>query len=373
MNIIRSILVILVSSFIAFCLAELSYRLFFGIKMESDPEFNLRTLLFQSGDNFLNIENFFTYHPEKIIRSASLISKQSPEDISDILIEYSAFLITNNAGLLMQKDVSKQDDVILIIGDSFTEGQGATPWFYDLEKVYQGPYKLVNLGILGTGPMQWELLAEHIVSKYQLNVRGIVINIIADDLIRSVWNFNDTQLACLRNTVCDYDFKGGILGFDFKVYDSDDKILKASLRRITNISLSDIREKESVINLETAKRFLKKSEIISLLYTFIKPYFISKVNLTPVNNLLSLERLVDLVSSNRSIIAINTKAYADIPFSEMNGPLGKALSSLESQNIIKVKWCNPGSSGFHIYDLHPNSIGYKKIANCVLESVNQFH
>ena len=39
------------------------------------------------------------------------------------------------------------------MGDSFTEGQGATPWFYELEKDFSGSViKPVNLGILGTGP-----------------------------------------------------------------------------------------------------------------------------------------------------------------------------------------------------------------------------
>ena len=67
-----SILIFFVSLSLSFFVAEYSYRL---IKEKiSEDEFTTRTMLFQNGENFKNIEDFFIYYPNKKIRSAFSIS-----------------------------------------------------------------------------------------------------------------------------------------------------------------------------------------------------------------------------------------------------------------------------------------------------------
>ena len=64
----------------------------------------------------------------------TLFTKEEIVSPNDIIIETDYNIETNNLGLVMKKDIYKNDRVLLVIGDSFTEGQGAEPWFYDLER-----------------------------------------------------------------------------------------------------------------------------------------------------------------------------------------------------------------------------------------------
>ena len=81
------------------------------------------------------------------------------------LIEYDYSIKTNNLGLVMKNNINNFDKVNLFLGDSFTEGQGALPWFYELEKGWNVKFKPINGGLLGTGPMQWFELAQYLKKK----------------------------------------------------------------------------------------------------------------------------------------------------------------------------------------------------------------
>lgn len=90
-------------------------------------------MLFQYGDNFRNEKGHFTYHANKNIRSVTLYSTERPSSMDEIAIEYDYTMVTNNAGLVMMEDIDMDKSHYYIVGDSFTEGQGAAPWFYPLE------------------------------------------------------------------------------------------------------------------------------------------------------------------------------------------------------------------------------------------------
>ena len=157
-NSLKALAIISLSTIISFFLVEYSYRY---IKDE-DPknDYNIRTMLFEAGDNFQNFNGYFKYFPNQEIRSTTLYSKSEPTSIDDLVIEYDYLIRTNNFGLVMKRDVSPNEHAIFVIGDSFTEGQGASPWFYELEDSYDANgAQIINLGILGTGPQQWENLA----------------------------------------------------------------------------------------------------------------------------------------------------------------------------------------------------------------------
>ena len=99
----------------------------------------------------------------------------------------------------MKQDVFPKKRAIFVVGDSFTEGQGASPWFYDLEDAYDAEgTQLINLGILGTGPQQWENLASSTRQQLGLDVVATVINIIPPAMRRPVWTFKERELNCLH-------------------------------------------------------------------------------------------------------------------------------------------------------------------------------
>ena len=58
--------------------------------------------------------------------------------------------------------------------------------------------KLVNLGILGTGPKQWNNLENFITSEFNLVIKGSVINIISSDMTRESWVFKKKRNYLLK-------------------------------------------------------------------------------------------------------------------------------------------------------------------------------
>lgn len=346
--------------FLTFLIAEYSYR--YAENWRSKIDF--RTMLFQKGDNFKNIQSFFLYHPNKEIRSVTLYSKKIPKNIKDIVLEYDYMIKTNNAGLVMSEKINNGDKVFLIIGDSFTEGQGADPWFYDFEKNSSLKIKPVNLGILGTGPIQWLELTNYIVKTYNLKVQGIIVNLILPDLDRGMWNFNKFQISCLKTAECPY--RGDFQGFDFEKhkYKNEEDLKKYILSRSFLPLPSHLNE--NIDEKSYTKKLLKKSKIYSELLAPLKYQYIDDDSVYQ-RNIAALEKLI-LISNHKIFInIINTKDHATIKMYEKNQTYKKFLKFLEKEKI-KYKWCWLNQDYFYKHDVHPNKIGYQHLSSCTLDA-----
>ena len=363
---IKDILRISFFSIIGFLLVEMVFRFVSDLNPLSENEFTRNSLLFQSGDNFLNIDNFFSYYPNKSIRISSIFYSQPLADLSDIRIEYDYTIETNNAGLVMKEDIFKGDDVILVMGDSFTEGQGAQSWFYDVEKLDQVPFKLVNLGQLGTGPQTWELVKDYLVLKYDLNIKGIIINLIIPDLTRDVWNFNDQQLKCLRFADCSYH--GGVMGFDFKRLNFDSEIATDFIDHVNEVDNKIAPHNQVAWQFEYFKDILRKSRSLVAIKSFLSLQLNPKISRKVDKNILALQRLFNSVGKNKRIILINTKPYSQSPLIEKKSNIFKRMvyAGIEEDHLV---WCNPTLAGFHPNDSHPNSHGYAKLKSCFINSI----
>jgi len=356
-----SIAAISISSIIAFIIVEYSYRQIKGTS--STNSYVNRTMLFDLGNNFKNQDGYFLYHPNEEIRSVTLYSKAQIDSIDDIVIEYDYLIKTNNAGLVMLNNLSLYESVFFIVGDSFTEGQGASPWFYDFEaSINISGSKLVNLGILGTGPQQWENLATAITKDFKLDVKGIVVNIIPADMVRSVWLFKERELDCLYNSSCNYNF--GFQGFDFNIYEDQKDIKLAVMERLVGSNYSNL-------DLYSLKQFLKKSLVISDIYTYlIERLWDHQIRLNQ-NALLALDKSVN---GNLYVNVLSQKNLNSSNFNEDYS--ARTLIGFLKKNNIDFKWCNIPSYGFHRYDSHPNSKGYRVVSRCTdeaLERVESVH
>lgn len=362
---IISIALIVFSSIIAFLILEFSYRSF--LKHQSQNYLSHRTIKYQVGENFLNRDDFFQYFPNKSIRVMALYSKSKPKTVEDITIEYDYVITTNNAGLVMKKNLFYKDKVVLIIGDSFTEGQGAIPWFYQLEEdFYHSNLKLVNLGIMGTGPMQWRKHLSSITEEFKLRVDTIVINIIPGDIIRRVWNFNDRELRCLSKANCDYNF--GIQGYNFHD-NSDYDDIKLHLLK----SLSKSKEEEFFNPdddyVTKAKAYLKKSRIILDIYTFLMNKIPSKSETVKMNEK-ALISIRDSIKGNFIVNVVSQKEINSTNFDRFK--FAKQLIKFLELNNINYNWCDIPLSGFHKYDRHPNVDGYKILKECNKNALDKF-
>ena len=351
-NSLKALAIISLSTIISFFLVEYSYRY---IK-DKDPksDYNIRTMLFEAGDNFQNFNGYFKYFPNQEIRSTTLYSKSEPTSIDDLVIEYDYLIRTNNFGLVMKRDVSPNEHAIFVIGDSFTEGQGASPWFYELEDSYDANgAQIINLGILGTGPQQWENLASSTTQQLGLEVVATVVNIIPDDMNRPVWTFKQRVLNCLHNASCDYVF--GFQGYNFVSKESNHDIKLSVLNSIINSP----NRFSSGSTFSSIKDFLKQSHVIVDLYNFFKPKPSSSALTDNEAALLSLN---EAVSRNLYVNVVSQKSINSINYSDHK--TAKRLIEFLNENQIKHKWCDIPVDGFHKNDGHPNAYGYNILREC---------
>lgn len=368
---------VLVSCLLGFLAVEGIFRLCSGMEEAfENPEPTdkpVRTMLFEAPRNFENKENFFVYAPNKRIRSATVYSTRHPQSLEDITVEYDSIIDTNNAGLVMHRDLRPGDDVTFVVGDSFTEGQGARSWFYDLEDSSKGGgTKLVNLGIMGTGPLQWLNLAKALVEDYHLRVRHVRINLILPDLFRRPWMFNAEQKACLSGAGCDYSSEFQGYSFDRRSGTMDDDLLRdvmAQLDRVQTPGEKGAAEKERRENvfLRRLKKWIGASRVVKTLRGVVH----DSSDTTIRDNMEAMKQLLDIGGESSSLMVIHTKAYRSDPNRERKTILGKQVDLWAKKHGVDISWCNPGLDGFHINDAHPNSKGYGEIRKCLFEAIER--
>lgn len=363
-NRLIALLIISLSTIISFFIVEYSYR--YIIDSDINNDFTNRTMLFESGDSFQNHDGYIKYFPNQEIRSLTLYTKSEPISIDDLVIEYDYLIRTNNFGLVMKRDVYPNQRAVFVIGDSFTEGQGASPWFYELEDSYDVTEpQIFNLGILGTGPQQWENLALSTSQQLGLDVVATVINIIPDDMTRRVWTFQERELNCLYHASCDYVY--GFQGYNFLPHESNDDIRHSVLNNLTNFPNSDLSNTRSS-NVRWIKDFFKKSRVIVDLYRYLHRSLIDTDD-AEQSNQDSLLALREAVSGNFYVNVISQKTINSSNYEDSE--VAKRLIDFLQSNQINFEWCNIPIDGFHSYDSHPNASGYEHVRACTTDALDE--
>ena len=80
-------------------------------------------MLYEQGEVFINSDKVVKYHPNKKILTKAFVYVND-----DFKEAYSYEIETNNFGLVQKNDLQEDVPSILILGDSFTEGQGEAAW-----------------------------------------------------------------------------------------------------------------------------------------------------------------------------------------------------------------------------------------------------
>ena len=188
-------LLIFPSVIIGILLVELFVRLFMPAMARSEgPSKNFnRVIFFDDRDSiFENHGDIFTFVAHDEIRNLTAILSDD-----DFTVEYDYRFRTNNLGLVQDADAAPGPDSLLLLGDSFTEGMGAEPWFRLVSpEIARLGYQPVNGGLLGTGWQQWLKLERYLAAE-NLRIRKLVVLFISDDYHRPVWNFTPGALRCL--------------------------------------------------------------------------------------------------------------------------------------------------------------------------------
>jgi len=314
-----------------------------------------RFMLFEEGDVFKNVESFFKYHSNK-----DILSKTFYKDADKWVEEYSYEISTNNFGLVQKNNLIKNKKSILFLGDSFVEGQGASSWVNNFDGLYKN-YQIINGGIIGTGPQQFELIENHIANKFI--IEKVVFFYIGDDIRRNVFNISNKTLLCLndyKKCVGNENFYGfplrkkdpiKFLNFLNKFRDSQknalpffDKVKIALKKKVNNLYIIKI-----PVNVLRQRFYKSDNEYI-------------KRNFNSINNL--------FLKYGNDIVFVQLKSKNEVLY-------GKEYNSFYTENFIKKITKNHFSCNFnnninYFYkiDMHPNKDGYNNLYQCVVRILN---
>lgn len=143
------------------------------------------------GTVFRDYGDIFTYAPHSDIR---IVTVAYSDDSFNT--EYDYHIHTNNFGLVQDNDIIPDKPSLLLLGDSFTEGVGAEPWFRLVSpEIYKLGYQAVNGGLGGSGFGSWLKLEQYLAAAH-IRIGKLVVLFISDDYHRPAWNVTPGELRC---------------------------------------------------------------------------------------------------------------------------------------------------------------------------------
>jgi hypothetical protein len=191
---IRSWLLIVPSMVVGVVAVEVLCDLFLPARYTNIATDTQRIVFFDGPSQLFQVhEDIFTYFPNSEIRNLTVFYWGN----NKYSIEYDYRFRTNNFGLVQDTDVLPDRDTLLVIGDSFTEGQGAEPWFDQVSpEITKLGYQGVNGGLMGTGFAQWEKLQQYLATQ-KFQIRKVLVVFISDDYRRPIAHLTPGVFQCL--------------------------------------------------------------------------------------------------------------------------------------------------------------------------------
>jgi hypothetical protein len=353
---IASWLLIIPSIFIGVLLFEIFSPLFLPWIRNTDTGMQRLIYFFDGPDTiFRDFGETFTYVPHSDIRVLTVSYSDS-----DFNIEYDYHIQTNNFGLVQDNDVIPERDSLLLLGDSFTEGVGAGPWFRLVSpEIYKLGYQPISGGIGGTGFSGWRKLEQYLTAA-DIRIRKLVVLFISDDYHRPVWNVRLGELRCFSDlSLCRVEE-----GVYFRYRLPPPEELSSWIARI-----------------RTGRVATLKARAKALLPATYRAYESLKLRLSP-----AMAREERREQESRAAIAEFIKAYGPENVAFIHLPQKEELASgpddlgLETRRSIEeaggklfdgFKLCRLTAADYHPNDQHPNSRGYAKIAACTITIINE--
>lgn len=358
-----SILVVIISLFLGLFAVECTYKIFFMDK--SFYKWGDRYMLFGQdggGTVFKNVGDIFTYSPNATIKSSTYYNIKN-----EWILEYEYLFRTNNLGLVQSNDVRGDVPSILLLGDSYTEGQGSPPWFELLNKNLKSDgQQYVNGGLLATGPSQW--LGLHNELSKKIKIKKIVAIGISPDYSRVVFNFPQKTLSCIEFPLScdgDEDFYGLPSKGQEKIY----------LEKLKSYRKNHYEDFQKLIN---ARKSLKQRLVEFMPASFlIYSAFKDSIGILPItdnhvrSNANAIRDLIGTYGDNFLFIHLPSKAEI---FSGQITPLGKKMKrdiqDFNGYYVDGFSMCKLNKEDFFKNDGHPNEGGYLKISQCVEKAIN---
>jgi hypothetical protein len=316
-----------------------------------------RRIVFFDGPSsiFRNLDDIFTYVPTSNILSRVIYFSEST-----FFTEYAYKFKTNNFGLVQDRDLVRGVKSILLLGDSFTEGQGAEPWFRQVApQIERFNYQPINGGLIGTGFLQWWEL-ERFLSANDIAVAKLIIIFISDDVPREKWNFTESMLDCLRSiSLC-----RGTENYLRLPPDSELAHWVARIRTVRESPEAGIKER---IKSALPATYAVYQFLLNFTRAPSPQIELAKKNVEPVVN-----KMVEKYG-RENVLFIQLPQREEVAgISLPDGLLvRKLIKDSGARYADGTSLCGLNRSDF-FGDRHPNKQGYDKIAKCVTQIIEPF-
>jgi hypothetical protein len=295
-------------------------------------------------------ESVWTYQPNTPIREVAVYAvpslfSQKPR----VIVEYDCLMKSNNLGFLQERDVSTDEAWTVVIGDSFTQGQGGCPWG-DRLQARRPDDPILNAGLQGTGFAQWARTLAYL-QQQGVRIKRILAIAISDDFKRETFNWPDEVLNCVDLDNCP------TVGLN----DTHSQLESRSRDRFT-------------------ERFGKISRFAQTrLYYHLNAYlykFVSNARqrVSTIVRGTETDEIADVHPDTGA--ALDWLKAQQVPVHVLMVPqrneigwLGTRADSRNAEaelkaHVMPYSWCDLSGADFMPHDGHPNRGGYDKLADC---------
>jgi hypothetical protein len=335
---------------------ELFYRLILASSASIDDKAMHRVVFLDGrGTIVQNHDEIFTYLPHNEIRNLTGFVYDRRYNI-----EYDYHFQTNNFGLVQADDIVPQRESFLFLGDSFTEGQGAEPWFRMASpQIDKLGYQPVNGGLMGTGFEQWVKLARYLAAE-KIDVRKALVLFISLDYDRPVWNFTADNFNCLVALPrCQID------GSYFYRLPSPEE-LPSWVEKIMTARAGAASRAPAIRRSWLGSRAAMLLPATYQVYTYFRSQLVEQQSHDAVAELIRMYGAENI-------------AFMHLPQKDELGygpnSLGlKARHSIEKEGgrlFDGFKLCQLVPADYYANDDHPNGGGYSKVVACVTEVIKE--
>lgn len=339
---------ILLSLALAVVIAELVLR---SSAIQVNNEF-YSVIFLEHPEFFRDQQNRFGYKPFSQNRVVGVYS-----DHENAWVEYDAPLTANNAGLVQQRNIDPSRRYTVIVGDSFTQGLGTRPWFYDLERDLSA-YPLANLGVMATGVAHWVQAVDWFQDSVA-NVDKVVIIFVADDFFRAHWlakGTEDSVVFCYEER-CAKAFA--------KLHDRHPNAL---IEEWYHSMLESYNDREQIT--EKVRAAVLKFRVGRLLINLRRSLISSRDRKTLELNKRSFE---ELIRAHNVAMALHLPEKAEAYSQKWSADSLEVRAFITKTGLPYIdgmEQCHLNSNDYHSFDSHPNASGYQKIRECVTELLN---
>lgn len=299
--------------------------------------------------HFRNQYTSFGYTPHSTTREVVLHAT-----LTDVVQEYDVTFQANNVGLVQRQDIHKTRGYTVVVGDSFAQGLGARPWFYDLEAQLPD-LALANLGIEGTGVSHWVRGLEWF-ARSAAPVKNVVVLFITDDFLRPYWQAHLTE--------------DGVSFCDVKSC----RLVTTKYRPVAPQILFQARHELNAPaswTMRWAKERLSvtlSQSYVGALTIYLRRMFL--LYLSHDDTLLeqNKSRFVELTKHNHVLFTLHLPQKEEVAagrWSTESLSLRQFVEATGVRTIDGMARCGLTIDGFHARDPHPNESGYAHIEQCL--------